>query len=155
MKTKKAKKTKLFFQEVIKLHPNTISRSLSPDLHRRLLPRQLLKDLIPDDPLHPDRDRQHPFLYLPLDLLRILFPLFQKLLFQAEIPVILISEGRALDFEMLFLIRKPRVTALHIGLDHGLPFLFQAPDILLRLLNQPAGIYVIIQNLLVYGCSPP
>lgn len=76
------------------------------------LPCPLFKDLIPDDPLHPDRDRQHPFLHLSLDLLRTLLSLLQKLLFHTEAAVIQISEGSTLNFKMLRLIRGCREIAI-------------------------------------------
>ena len=63
LKPKKAKKTKLF-HEICKFHSHTVPSRLPPQLRRRLFPCQPLKELPPDDPLHPCRDRNHPAFHL-------------------------------------------------------------------------------------------
>lgn len=153
-KTKSAKKTKLLFHKVVKLHPHAVSCGPPSHKLRHFLPSQILKYLVPYDPLHPEGYLFHPLPDLDLQFLSLPFLRLEDVLLAPDQIDIGVSIGCTSNPETLRLIREVRIASPYL-VDHGLPALLQALDLRLRLLDIRAGVYVVIQYPLVHCLSSP
>ena len=124
LKTKNVKKTKLLFHKIVEFHSHAILCSISPHSLCHLLPCHSLENLVSDDPLHPLRNRIHPFFHLDFYFLSICLSLIQQLLFHPELRIFSECKGCSLNLEMLWIVRKVWIASRNIGLDYGFFLLF-------------------------------
>jgi len=153
-KTKSAKKTKLLFHKVVKLHSHAVSCGHPSHKFRHFLPCQIFEYLILNNPLHPERNLFHPLLDLDLQFLSLPLLYLEDVLLAPDQIGVSVSLGCPGDPETLRLIREVRIAAPYL-VDHGLSALLQALDLRLRLLDIRAGVYVVIQYLLVHYATSP
>lgn len=120
-----------------------------------LAPAHLLEDSVLDDPLHPLRNVVHPLLHVYFQPLRLLPALFQNLLLMPQAGILLIGERRTGNFKVLRIVRKIGIAPGHVRLHDGLPLLFQPSNVLFRLFDQLACVYVLLQNLFLHWYHLP
>lgn len=147
--------TLIFFHKSVKFLPNSLCRGFSSELYRHLAPAHILEDSVLDDPLHPLRDVVHPLLHLHFQPLGVLPTLLQNLLLVPQSGILLISERCPCDFEVLRIVRKIGIAPGHVRLHDGLPLLFQPSNVLFRLFDQLACVYVLLQNLFLHWYHLP
>lgn len=89
------------------------------------------------------------------EVLRLLPALFQNLLLMPQAGILLISERCPRDFEVLRIVRKIRIAPGYIRLHNSLTLLLQPSNVLFRLFDQLACVYVLLQNLFLHWYHLP
>lgn len=148
-------KLSFFFKKSVIFFLYALLRSFPPQFTCHLAPAHILEDSVLDDPLHPLRDVVHPLLHFHLQPLRLLPTLLQNLLLVPQSGILLISERCSRDLEVLRVVRKIRIAPGYIRLHNSLTLLLQPSNVLFRLFDQLACVYVLLQNLFLHWYHLP
>lgn len=146
----KRDKLSFFFKKSVIFFLYALLRGFPSQFACHLAPAHILEDSVLDDPLHPLWNVVHPLLHLHFQPMRLLPALFQNLLLMPQASILLIGERCSRNLEVLRVVRKIWIAPGNIRLHDGLPFLFQPSNVLFRLFDQLARVYVLLQNLFLH-----
>lgn len=146
----KRDKVSFFFKKSVIFFLHALLCGFPPQSACHLAPAHPFEHLILDDPLHSLRNVVHPLLHIHLQPLCILPAFFKNLLLVPQAGVLFIGERRPCDLEVLRVVRKIRIAPGYVRLHDGLPLLFQPSNVLFRLFDQLARVYVLLQCLFLH-----
>ena len=151
---RKKRKNLCGFHKALKFFSHAFFRTFPPHQCGYLFPGQLIEELIPDNPLHPERNLLHPLFHSKLQIRSYLPLLFQNPLLSCQRKGICCRLNRSAQAKRPLFVRPVWITPPNLVLNKPL-FLLQLLDLCFCLLDKLAGIYVVFKNCLLYTSPSP